>query len=85
MSYTFDGKLANQSPWRKMNGKVGCAKCNKQLDPPVTLSLDSADNKKQWAVYSYVDTKFYIYETLSGIAVTYCSKYCRDKHNHRFS
>lgn len=78
----IEGKIANQSPMYKNTGKSLCSKCNKLMDYPDTKVLGS--NKKVYLVRSYLDSPFYIYETRKGQAVVYCSKYCRDKHNHRF-
>ena len=82
MSYVFDGKVANQSPRITTGGKVRCEKCRKLLEPPTQGSLSS---KIAWTTYSYLQDSSFIYESLCGTAVVYCSKYCRDKHNHRFT
>lgn len=82
MSYSFDGKIANQSPNFRLTGRTSCAKCNSKLDLPEVFNLETkVDNYK---VYSYLQTSSFIYETKSGTAVVYCSEYCRNKHNHRF-
>jgi hypothetical protein len=84
MSYTLDGKIANQSPEIKLSGTVRCAKCCKGFKPPKKVEIKEDDLKKVFVCASYIDTEHYIYETKSGTAVVYCSQYCRNKHNHRF-
>lgn len=85
MSYNFDGKIANQAPrfTNYTSAKCHCAKCNKIIDTPKVIDLKLEE--RLFTVRSYIGAKFYIYETKSGTAVTYCSQYCRDKHNHRFT
>jgi hypothetical protein len=85
MSYVLDGKVANQSARTTMGGKVRCEKCRKLLDPPDHLSLNGTYSKSAWTTYSYVQRSGFIYESLCGFAVVYCSEYCRNKHNHRFT
>lgn len=85
MSYVFDGKVANQSPRYTIGGQVRCEKCFKLLDPPEILALDTLEIEISWKTYSYIRQSSFIYESLHGKAVVYCSKYCRDKHNHRFT
>ena len=84
MSYNFDGKIANQSPklLNYTSAKCLCEKCGKLLEAP--KFLDILLGLKSFTVRTYVGTEHFIYETKSGTAVTYCSKYCRNKHNHRF-
>ena len=84
MSYVFDGKVANQNVRITTGGKVRCEKCRKLLDPPDLLTLGSRDSLSAWVTYSYLQRSSFIYESLRGTAVVYCSRYCRDKHNHRF-
>ncbi len=85
MSYSFDGKISNQAP-KKFNyttAKCHCAKCSKIIEIPHKQHVMIED--KAFLIQSYIGTKNFIYETKSGSAVTYCSQYCRDKHNHRFT
>jgi hypothetical protein len=84
MSYNIDGKLANQKPKFKnfTSAKCTCEKCSKILEAPKIINI--LVDKISYSVRSYIGESKYIYETKSGVAVTYCSKYCRDKHNHRF-
>jgi hypothetical protein len=84
MSYTLDGKIANQSPATKLSGVVTCAKCCRTFKPPKKIEIKEYDLEKTFLCDSYIDTPYYIYETKSGTAVVYCSQYCRNKHNHRF-
>lgn len=85
MSYNFDGKLVNQSPKIKnyTSAKSSCAKCSKLIDAP-DISVLTVNNKT-YTVRDYLNSEYFIYETKSGTAVVYCSRYCRNKHNHRFS
>jgi hypothetical protein len=76
----IEGKLANQIPRCKFNTK--CEKCNKILSFPKIDHIVGESNT--YYVYNYLDTSNFIYETSSGSSVVYCSKYCRNKHNHRF-
>lgn len=85
MSYTLDGKLANQSTSLRLSGKVSCAKCCKSIKAPELVVVDSSSTDQFFNCTSYIGTDHFIYETKSGTAVVYCSEYCRNKHNHRFS
>lgn len=85
MSYSFDGKLSNQKP-RSTNlasAKTTCSKCCRLIDFPKRNIVSI--NDKTYFTYDYLQEKFFIYETKSGIAAAYCSEYCKRKHNHRFS
>ena len=85
MSYSFDGKVANQAA-KEVNyttAKCHCSKCDKIIEAPKKKHVSIED--KVFLLQSYLGTENFIYETKSGSAVTYCSKYCRDKHNHRFT
>ena len=89
MSYNFDGKIVNQRPRFKFNSgnpKPTCSKCGKLIHSPEKLAVVSniIQGATMFTAYSYVGTRYFIYETKSGSAVVYCSAYCRDKHNHRF-
>ena len=86
MSYNIDGKIANQGTEIRLSGKVPCGKCRKLLPIPnnITIEVQDLAKKQIFTCASYIGTNFYIYETKSGRGVVYCSKYCRDKHNHRF-
>lgn len=85
MSYSFEGKLANQKPTitNLTSAKTKCGKCNRTMEAPIR-SYAKLHNKF-YLTFSYLESEAYIYETKAGIAITYCSKYCRDKHNHRFT
>jgi hypothetical protein len=85
MSYSIDGKLANQTPGIKLSGSVVCDKCSKRINPPKIISIKEENLKQVFSCASYIGTEHYIYESKSGTAAIYCSKYCRNKHNHRFS
>ncbi len=84
MSYSFDGKITNQCPkiTNYASAKTQCEKCNKIIEAPLRgfVRLDNKD----YLTFNYINTPHYIYETKAGIAITYCSKYCRNLHNHRF-
>lgn len=83
----FDGKVANQPPRQKLDGTVLCAKCGKILTRPHTqyASLRTPlPYTGNFLVVHYLGKNEYIYETKLGYSVCYCSKHCRNKHNHRF-
>lgn len=83
MSYNIDGKVANQSPSVKMDNTVRCEKCSKIFSAPLRSTMLTPP--RGYIIRHYVHTSFFIYETKSGVAVVYCSDYCRKKHNHRFT
>tara|TARA_R100000951_G_scaffold116766_1_gene130589 strand:+ start:25723 stop:25989 length:267 start_codon:yes stop_codon:yes gene_type:complete len=83
----IEGKLANRS-WAN-TGKGGfskCEKCKKQLPAPELIVIGNKANKPtiHLGCQSYIGTEYFIYETVGGDSVCYCSKYCAKKHNHRF-
>lgn len=85
MSYSFDGKVVNQSPKFKFNSGNSlptCEKCSTLVTAP--MKQVAAIGESFYFTYNYLGKKEFIYETKSGSAVVYCSEYCRDKHNHRF-
>jgi hypothetical protein len=61
------------------------------LDNKESLSFNSknvvsVDHKEHtFLTYHYIGTDYWTYESKLGFSVNYCSKYCRDKHNHRFN
>lgn len=86
MSYNIEGKLANQRP--NLVGGFGhksscCSKCGKNIKKPEQIFLKMKE--KVILLQSYIGTEMYIYETKSGKSVVYCSRFCRNKHNHRFT
>jgi hypothetical protein len=85
MSYSFEGKIANQCPviTNFASAKAHCEKCFKIIDAPFRSFIQI--DKQTYLTFSYVGTPYSIYETKGGIAVTYCSDYCKRKHNHRFA
>jgi hypothetical protein len=85
MSYNFDGKITNQKTktFNYTSAKTTCSKCGKLIDAPKRLFVTLGD--RAYAVRSYLDTPFFIYETKKGTSAAYCSDYCRKKHNHRFN
>jgi hypothetical protein len=85
MSYTLDGKLANQDVSLRLSGKISCAKCGKSIKPPERAVVDNPATKQLFICASYIGTERFVYESKGGRAVVYCSEYCRNKHNHRFS
>ena len=85
MSYSIDGKIANQETHIRLSGKIPCSKCNKLLPVPNKAVIKSDATSQVFNCSSYIGTSYFIYESKSGTAVVYCSQYCRDKHNHRFN
>jgi len=85
MSYSLEGKLANQDAKFYSSDKVQCGRCNKEIDAPNKLIVNSKETSQLFFCKSYIGTPHYIYETKGGSAVVYCSEYCRNRHNHRFS
>ena len=81
----IEGKIANQPINLKFKNvdKALCSKCRKLIDYPHSTVIRTKGGK--YFVYSYLETEHFIYETKSGDAVAYCSKYCASKHNHRFT
>lgn len=85
MSYSIEGKIVNQDIVLRLSGKVVCGKCCRSIDLPANIVINSKNTSQMFFCKSYIGTPHYIYETKSGTAVVYCSEYCRNKHNHRFS
>lgn len=85
MSYTLDGKVANQTPEIKLSGTTRCAKCCKTISSPERVEVVSNSTNQVFVCASYIGKEHFIYESKSGTAVVYCSEYCRNKHNHRFN
>jgi hypothetical protein len=85
MSYSIDGKIANQSTVLRLSGKVSCAKCCKSIKAPELAIVNNSSTKQIFSCASYIGTEHFVYESKSGTAVIYCSEYCRNKHNHRFA
>lgn len=85
MSYSFEGKIANQFPTitNYISAKTQCEKCSKVIEAPFRSFVEI--DKKLYLTFSYIGTPHSIYEAKGGIAVTYCSDYCKRKHNHRFA
>jgi len=84
MSYSLDGKIANQEVEIKLNNTVSCAKCGKTLPAPSKVVVKSDETNQVFNCSSYIGKEYFVYEAKSGTAVVYCSEYCRDRHNHRF-
>lgn len=80
MSYSFDGKIANQRP----KNLTKCEKCRKETPYPDNGTFAQTLGPSIFEAFSYIGTSNFIYESKSGTAVVYCSEYCRNKHNHRF-
>jgi hypothetical protein len=85
MSYSFEGKIVNQQPRRRgfASQYTICERCYKMIQAP-ECEIIKIDNKSFYT-YNYLNTDYFIYETKSSCAVSYCSKECRDKHNHRYN
>lgn len=84
MSYSFEGKIVNQCPKVKNLNKAFtvCERCNKLVAFP-QKEFTPIDGKTMFT-YHYIMRGPFIYETKGKYSVVYCSKYCRNKHNHRF-
>lgn len=84
----IEGKIANR--FRPTSGRfefTSCGKCNKQLPAP-KLSIVSdkmSEPDHVLTCVNYIGTEHFVYETKGGKTIEYCSKYCRNKHNHRFT
>ena len=82
-------KIANQSVkfrYNSGNPLPTCSKCNKLIDKPFSSRIFDTDLKigrhtKMYYIYHYVGTPYFIIESKSGFASTYCSEYCMKKHN----
>jgi hypothetical protein len=85
MSYSFDGKVVNQHPRRRGFAAqyTICEKCCKLIPAPEMKMVKLGKNN--FFTYNYLNTQYFIYESKGGCAVSYCSEYCRNKHNHRFN
>lgn len=85
MSYNFDGKIANQCPFiiNYTTPKTECSKCGKVIEAPHRSFIEI--NNRVYLTFNYLETTHYLYETKGGVAVAYCSDYCKRKHNHRFA
>ena len=85
----FDGKISAQTPNFKENFlKVLCSKCRKLIPAPRHhfVSVFNKDGKESiYTTFNYIGCKEFIYESKSGVPACYCSKWCRNKHNHRFN
>lgn len=81
----FEGKVANRLKikYYKNSGTTICGKCRTEIPWPEEIQVGS---KKSGYFYcqSYLNTDHFVYETQGGDAICYCSKYCANKHNHRF-
>ena len=86
-----EGKIANQYPEMRFNSghpMPTCSKCNKLIPKPAQQTLfiyDEFNQKHNFNIFHYINKIYFIYESKRGSAVVYCSEYCRNKHNHRFS
>lgn len=90
----MDGRISNQFPKRAMRldgSQTGplCECCSKLIDFPQRTHVELKDkfgDNCHYIIYGYhPETGFWIYPSSSGYSVVYCSRYCRDKHNHRFN
>ena len=79
----IDGKIANRTLTRTNDdGFLVCGKCSVEIEKPCEVVIGSF--KSYYCCLSYLGTERFVYEANSGYAVCYCSKYCAQKHNHRF-
>lgn len=78
---SLEGKIANVC-----FAYYNCGKCGKRLPEPesVVVGNKNMNSTMAWICRTYLGTKYYVYETKNGYGICYCSKYCRNKHNHRF-
>jgi hypothetical protein len=95
MENVFEGKISNQHPRHKLGGIV-CARCSALIDDPEVTVVkgmkEHAGDKHNpsFIAYSYLTNTtdkrdHYIYPTTKGSSVCYCSRWCRDLHNHRYT
>jgi len=77
----LEGKVSGQ-PLRTYD-RVYCAKCKTELVTPNRKAFEICKGIFQ-IIRSYMHSPYFIYESKSGFSIIYCSKYCRNKHNHRF-
>jgi hypothetical protein len=75
----LDGKISGQP----LRARITCAKCSSIITTIKQKNI-SLQNRIQ-AVNHCLGEETFIYETKSGKSVVYCSKYCRNQHNHRFN
>jgi hypothetical protein len=85
----MDGKVANQRPRGKwilncVPVAVKCGNCSKILCAPTSAEVIGFKFQQVFQAYSYLGSKYFIYDTKSGRSICYCSDYCRKQHNHRF-
>lgn len=81
-----EGKVSGQPVRMRFNSGnplPTCGACNKLIDRPRSSGCNFKTRVQ--LLFSYFDTEYYIYETKSGYSVVYCSKTCRNEHNHRFN
>jgi hypothetical protein len=82
-------KIANQLVRMKFNSGNPvplCNKCSTIIDRPFRSTIFdtgmlSGKHTKTYYIYHYVGTPYFIIESKSGFAATYCSEYCMKKHN----
>jgi hypothetical protein len=85
MSYNLEGKLANQKVYASSDDRLYCERCTIKIEKPFKVTINNKETGQLFFCKSYIGTEHFIYETKKGRAVVYCSEYCRDLHNHRFS
>lgn len=86
-------KITNQSVKFRFNSgdpTPTCSKCNKLIPRPFRSTIfdkDLLSGKHQniYYVHHYIGTPYFIIESKSGFASTYCSEYCMKKHNAIFT
>ena len=82
-------KIANQPVRFRFNSGNPvplCSRCNTIIDRPFrstifNSSMRTAKHTKMYYIHHYVGTPYFIIESKSGFASTYCSEYCMKKHN----
>jgi len=91
----MEGRISNQHPQgtHRLNGEclniVTCERCRRLFPMPQMATFQIKDkfgDTCAYALYVYhPEDDHWIYPSSCGYSVCYCSRYCRDKHNHRFN
>jgi hypothetical protein len=82
-------KIANQPVRFRFNSGYPvplCSKCRTIISRPLISTIYDTDfnshkHTKKYYIFHYVGTPYFIIESKSGFAATYCSEYCMKKHN----
>jgi len=82
----LEGKVSAQPIHMRFNSgnpQPLCDNCRTLVEKPKKVGCNF--KTRMQLLFSYFDTPYFIYESKSGYSVIYCSKECRDQHNHRFN